>query len=59
LVILHGLEEIVMRFAPQMDIKEIVDEVNKSCKMPLIELDVLEMVSSGLRVAQQVKSAGV
>ena len=36
-----------------------MDEVRKSCKLPVIEIDVLELASSGLRVAQKVKSAGV
>ncbi len=59
LAVLHGLTGIVSRFAPSVDISDIVAEVNRSCKLPVIELDVLEFADSGLRVASRVKSAGV
>ena len=59
LVVLHNLKDIVTRFAPSLSIGDIVNEVKKSCKQPVIELDVLELASSGLRVAQRVKSAGM
>lgn len=51
LAILHNLESIVHRFAPTLDFADVVLEVNKSCKLPVIELDVLELANCGLRVA--------
>lgn len=36
LAVLHNLVGIVSRFAPSLDIADIVAEVNKSCKLPVI-----------------------
>jgi len=58
LVVLHNLKSIIRRFAPTINIDQIIQEVRQSQFKPL-ELDILELEPSGLKVALQVKSAGV
>jgi hypothetical protein len=58
LVVLHNLKSIIRRFAPTINIDEVISEVKK-CSFEPLELDILELEPSGQKVALQVKSAGV
>jgi hypothetical protein len=59
LAVLHNMQRVIRRFAPHLKVDELVLEVHKSCKQPLIELEILDLASTGLRLAQKVKSCGV
>lgn len=59
LAILHNMQRVIRRFAPLLKVDDLVFEVHQSCKQPLIELEILDLASTGLRIAQKVKSCGV
>ncbi len=57
LVILHNIFTVVKRFAPSLQIESIVNEAQGD--IAVLEMDVLELASSNLLVANKVKTAGV
>lgn len=59
LAVLHDLRRVIRRFAPTLRTEDLVREVYSSCKQPLIELEVLELTNSGLKLAQKIKSSGI
>jgi len=45
------MQRIVRRFAPNLKIEDLVMEIHKSCKQPVLELEILELASTGLKLA--------
>lgn len=59
LAVLHNMQRVIKRFAPSLRVEDLVLEVHKSCKQSIIELEVLDLASTGIRLAQKVKSCGI
>jgi len=45
------MQRVIKRFAPNLKVEELVLEVHKSCKQPLIELEILDLASTGQKLA--------